>query len=1098
MDPTSILGLALTAAYRRDPAATVGYTQHHAALETISGISSMFARWLTDFQLLYDAAKSAQDAINAGRFERIDSIREVTYHDGDVEAFLAAVGSLTDGNISYPVNQTIDVTVIYERVMSQLEQEIEILDHIGYSVGEAEARRTIGKGNIPRVASGVACYTPETYDNLISSPWKMLLAIPRARDTMREQFESRLTVLLESGAGGASGLVELAEGNDSLIIPREIDGVLTTWDSLTAAIDGRPKLTTMSYQTNGGVFVDSWLNQFYTKGDLVEAILSGDVDVTAESLLSVLLAPLIKDVSLDQFGDENPIESLLVGPVSGSTGALSSYNLIDDQAANYISGTIDVVMGSATGHTHDIFTPLVAGLTSTVLPNGILQLGSCGAARATNWITILRNLNLNMPQEVKLLLLKSGRSKTSLPKGVNSISSMDSILAEALSNGQRDGYINSPSLAFNVTRNTRNEQEGPLFAGGTASQLLAGSTLLTPVMASAVNDWDRADGSDGRYLITSNGHNINLTRPTPSRFTGQWDAGRIAVWASDFVADSVALGTGNIEAAIADNLLSFPGHSTVEGQFTPSYIPAWDTGESVYDKLVTSGATLDDLCRLLLEDLTVSVGYESGLGLENYHGTRGFTRGLAVFIPKDPSTLGNRATPADLDSQYSRGRLTIPDAPDQFVSKSAPISGSSRVYDVIDADQPLGRSGSTQDMEAPACHLWHWDPARLQAFGLSMKRWGGHQFGGILPHPYALYPVAVSTAAMRLNDIVGVEELTESPVGATLGGQTLSDTWTSLLGVDAIVYNIDTSVDGLTDSEWGLANGLTTTNKSSAWQATMNNTLGGLLNVAREFASDPQSAWDPLGNATDSPEVIPTWETFFSTMNGCQRIPFNHAASVGAAGDDRVAGMSLMTGDTAFVGVPLLEGENIGPTVSTAGERVAISSDSRLAINGKGILFEGDVYTSNFLKLNSWMIKTYSGDQSLVNGPVDGFWAPYIEGQGMWSVGPVGVGSNFNASANEITVLKPSVNQGIDINIVQNDWFRRSSILSPQQARMRSHSLINPWIRASGESGYVHMRYENSAISPIYTGNQRELIALGRKMQVGLTNSLFLEVQTAN
>lgn len=519
VDPTSYLALSSEAAFRRNPVGTVGYTHDHVAMEYLTHISSMFARWLADYMVLYAAASAQQKLIDQGQFQRLDQIREARYGDNHVSDYLAAVGRLTDGNISFPGSKTLDVDIIHARVMTALSENIGILDNMGYTVGETFARKTIGMGTMPRTGVNTKVVAPSTYDKLICHRWKRLLPLPRAREILRPMFEERISILLSDAVPDSDGFVKLVEGHDELILPvYQADGETPhTFDTLCALIDARPTLTSASYRVSGDLFTESWLNQFYTKGELVEGLLTGTIDpLEHQSILSVLLSnPILDPTTVDDPANPGLNDRIILGPVTGSTGHMSSYNLILQDRVSPITGSIDVYANGSYGvefleDGEFFFVPLANGQLTSSLPSGILEIGSCGEATAISWINILRHLNLNYPQRVKQLLRISGRAKRSLPSSANKISAFDQLLAEALANGQRDGYINSPSLAFNATRLTRREQEGPIFAGTLYSDDSTGQKPVESYMASNLNGWDRTDSSDGRYVIDTNGTVINI------------------------------------------------------------------------------------------------------------------------------------------------------------------------------------------------------------------------------------------------------------------------------------------------------------------------------------------------------------------------------------------------------------------------------------------------------------------------------------------------------------------------------------------------------------------------------------------------------------
>jgi hypothetical protein len=1113
IDPTSSLAISARAAHRRNPTGTVGYTHHHVAMETLSHISSMFAKWITEFNVLYANASLAQTAINSGSYVRLDSVREARYTDGDIEAFLAAVGSLTDGNISFPASQTIDVNVIYARVMTQLQAEIGILDNLGFSVGEASARKSIGLGVIPKTGQNVCVLSSATFDGLYASPWRRLLAVPRARDTVREQFSQRLDAAL--GASGAAfdpdvPYVSITEGNDVLYVPTHLPmtaaGVPTTWDTLTAAIDARSPLSMDGqifpadpaidysivnagrYDHNAaGEFIDSWLNQFYDMGDLVEAVMDGRVDPLDEGLLTILLScPIIDPATAG-----TPTPEIILGPVDNTTGALGSVNRITT-LLEPISGSIDVVDSST------VFTGLDSNSVMHNLPSGLMYIGDCAAAKATSWIRILRQLRLNFPQEIKLLLAKSGRAKKTLATTPNRIASMDSLLAEMVSTGQRDGYISVPSLAFNSTRLTRDEQEGPLFAGGTFSNANPGSISATPQMVSEVNGWDRVDNSDGRYLITPDGATINMEHGTPSRFTGEWDAGRIATWAPDFVSDSIALGSGSIEIEVTKNLLSYPYAPLANAGVAPRYVPGTD-GDFGLDKWeeLSLVETVQEYSVAVSENFGEFDGYLEGIALESYHLTRGFLRGYANVQPNQNNILlfgyhGPREQASIDDLSRHPG-----------VASSFALVGHTRTIqtyaaaDFADDTLPYNAYG-TGSLRSAGISQWFWDPTRTQATGRSWHRWAGVSFENILPHPYLPHPVALTTAYCRLSDLVGREAPNETNVGAYVTGlPSVAFAAMGGVGVPSDMFNIrdNTHAPSLQGAQQGVLAG----NPSSMWKSQVSSLVANdITNTAgNNLAGNP--GWDVQIAEADRANVLPVNEMMCLITNGCARSPTGKATmttvlrNLGDAACSAVAAGGLVATPLPYT----MEGETTTPSQNFNGASVPFAGRSNLIITGKGLLFEGDLYTASFLDPMSWMVKTYSGEESLIFSHFSGYWAPWDAANGFISVFAPQVGCNHNADADQLQVLKPSVT-ATGVNLVKNDWFRKIEDLPAKHARMRSGSLVNPWIRGPAMPGIAHLRYDNSQLSPIFAAFDRAILSLGMQLQMGLTNSNFLEIQMAN
>jgi len=1127
IDPTSMLSIAIESAFRRNPIGTVGYTHHHRAIEYLAHISSMFAKWLAEFQTLYALASAAQAERRRGNFVRIDSVREVTYHDGDIEAFLAAVGALTDGNISYPASDQLDVDVIYNRVMNQLAQECGILDNVGYSVGEKYARRTIGMASIPKTGQNVCVLSSATYDALLSSPWKRILTIARARDLVEARFMERYNMLLDA-AGAAGDYVTLAEGDDVLFLPRLIDGQRPTWASLTAAIDGRNNLSTQqvdgplgatvqgSYSTArddpgdpaSHYFTDHWLNQFYTKGDLVMGLLDGSVNMLHPNALLTVLVNGLTDDAGSIIGDSD---------IAGSTGPLASFNYMGPHHINMITGSIDVVKQTGAratvpnlGNINDglcIFTPLVTGCTSHSLPNGILYLGDCASATAVNWIEILRFLGLNYPAEAKRLMNKSGRAKRSLPTSASSLASFDALLAESVSNGQRDGYLESSMLAFNVARLTRAEQDGPIFSGSLESVANPGAMSISSRITSGYNGWDRLDNSDGRYLTTPQGITVNFEGPTPSRFTGEWDAGRYATWTMDFVSESIALGSANVETDIAGALLSYPYSVSATGAVQPRYIPViyqdlLNNDYETFDELLidfaedlTADGNTSEVWSTMAECVTTVPGYNAHTGFESWHPYAGFKRGLGAMFSRYTHTA---AIGAD-------GHTCTDHAVYVDWRRHEPLADLIAVIDGVTYDQYLPisshavthASAAGTGLTGTSLLHWLWDPCRAQLLGTSWHRWGGVIFSDVLPHPYLSNPVAIPTSAARMQDIVGIEAPNESSVGANLYGAAggASNDWTAYTGlamqIPVFRGSANTAPATCTFSDVAVINpsmgwGAKTTQLVAA---EMGSRAAGTRTLTLNTAANPS---DP-----DTPEVFPTFDNIALIRNGCQRSNFNSGTTTSVQRETEHKTIATPYGSTAttLFSPNVVEGETMAPLPPE------VTVGATLTITGKGYLFEGDITTKTIQDIHAWMIGVYSGEKSVVDSPLSGFWGPWGAAAGFTSVEPNNVGVNYIANADIRANAEQTVKFGTsqtDVGLVSNDWFRKGLALTAKHARMRSNSLVNPWVRAMDSPGYVHLRYDNSQLGPVYAQVTSALLELGSAMQSGLENSSFLEIQIAN
>jgi len=583
----------------------------------------------------------------------------------------------------------------------------------------------------------------------------------------------------------------------------------------------------------------------------------------------------------------------------------------------------------------------------------------------------------------------------------------------------------------------------------------------------------------------------------------------VAIWSLDFVSDSIALGSGSVEVEIAVNLLSYPCAPVGNSALAHRYVPGGLEGaESPY----ATGNRWQDLAQVTngeeYSEMRFNTGeyegYLEGISSESYHMTRGFQRGLAYANPDDNNIFGLGYHPVRSTEAIS----TLGRHPGLAASTVLTQSDGSTVQTYLPAAMPPAElpygSYMTGPLSAPPVSQWMWDPTRLQSFGPSWHRWAGVFFSSILPHPYLPHPVAVSTAYCRLTDLVGREAPNETCVGAELAGESVGYAQSiGIPGAAIVVNGVNSAYNG---AETGSFQGLLAGNVSTAWKSHMSNLVA--ADMSNTTGSLVNPGWDVQNTEPDRANVLPVNEMMCLTANGCARSPSAKATMTTVLRNLNDIGTSAIVagGYQAQVTPSNFEGETLTPlNFYTGGLKASLFAPVQsLIISGKGLLFEGDLYTANFLDSMSWMVKTYSGEESLIIGNFSGYWAPWDENIGWTSVFSPQVGSNYTAAgaanalgAAQRQVLKPAIQQ-TGVNLVKNDWFRKAVQLPAKHARMRSGSIANPWVRAISESGISHMRYDNSQLSPIFAAIDRSILDLGIMLQMGLTNSNFLEIQTAN
>jgi len=1126
LDPTSPMALSIDIASRRNPKGGVGYTHEFRSLEYMSAISAQFASWYREYLTIYEMAKKAEAALSSGNYQLLDMELDIRYGEGHVAAYYAAVGDFSSSLIAYPISQPLSVEAVHRKVLTGLATFLDILDQVGYSEGESSAARVYGLGSLPQSGIQTAFLSSNTVDRLYRSPWARLLAVPRARDLMRRQFESRLDLLAATDTN-VNGMVSITEGDDTFIFPNN-----SSWELLMMSIDQEGPLTNASYiDVDVDQRVNHWLGQMHTKGELTAQILEGNIDIAAGGGLSVCLGPLDDSPGF-------PVVENRTADTPYDTGALSSYNSINygPDRFNWISGTEDIsVLGSAAAT-----ECVLDGSSPSTLPNGLLYLGVCGEATALDWIRILRQLKLKYPLESKLLLERTGRSKKTLPIGVPTVASSDSLIAEMVSNGQRDGYLDFSMMAFNTSREARNEQEGPLFS---ASTNMWGVTEggVSSYTLSGLNGWDRLDTSQGKFIIDPYGNQMDITAPIPSRFTGEWDAGRFSVWQPDMISESISTGSGSLVNQIAENLLAYPGVRSSAGVYQPRYIG--DTAQATVDHLLVTADDSDDMIAdphwTSFGDTQFGTpGYEDELSLESLHPTRGFMRGLANYVSADPYR--------SVEMAPYLPRLVC-DRTHLYDHTQTAVNGSTAV---LNQHREMARLSlpSLLVEDAPNGASWHWDPTRAQIVGRAWHRWAGHMMMGALPHPYVAQPIAAFPASAELADLAALGTMASRPCGyfqvvdragnlptlnAPESTQSVvvetSSNWYSKL--DPRILNVHSN-----DMDAYLNTLLVPVNGSSAYDAVIGDaiadkTLKAVLNAGAGAVTLDNDPADPLFDTASNMDRMPLYDMYHPIVNGCQRkkvgvstgatlesgwfvaLPLPNTTRVVAEGTILPLSMQMGTanpgpnaGDIDVLTstdvpshlVSRTEGEIIVPIHATGSSRPKTMGN--LIITGKGFNFTEDLTSHQLMDGLGWLKAQYNADGSLIMNNYKNTWP--VSGLANGSITEIelpALGHNFVPVAETDEWYNSiGVGRNYELRGSHDDWFRKGAVLTGRHARLRQKTLVNPWVRGAGAAGIFNLQYDSSAVLPEYLIYNAMLRKDGEQYQKGLENSLFLEVHQAN
>jgi len=1083
LDPTCVMATAKDAANRRNPAGSVGYTYHHRNMEYISAISSQFMTWWYEFCTITQIALAAEAAYKADR-PRLGSTREARYGDGDIEAFLLAVGEITGGVLSYPVGKQIDVMTIFNNVLNAVGPLLGVLDDEGAKLGEFAAQRHLGIGTMPQSGNSIAFLSSATINALYRAPWKRMLTNTRARTEMRPQFESRIEAVEISGVAG-DGILAIAEADDLIFLPDTADVGETLIDTIFNQADARPLLTDALYAAGRD---QEWTDQLYTVGDLVTSIfVTQTVDPIATSRVCTLLGAPGVDPPAGASGARDYF------PTVAGTGALGSLNFIDDTVTNYISGTTDFYLNDIGG----VGWETNEGYTDIHLPNGVLYLGSCANATAINWIEILRWLDSAYSTETRLLLDRTGRAKLSLPMPNKAkIASTDALLAGMAYHGQRDGYLTPINPSFNVERKSRPENDGPALYS-TASGAL-GTQVTSPTLGVGWNNWDRIDNSDGIHLVNYQGGTLDVPE-TFSRFVGQWNGGRISNWVPWNIPSALAMGSGTSPGGIiGSNLLSLPMFDAA----TP--ILPMPTGVD-YAEIITGISDQTDL-----SDLYVPGAANADQGAcqwENQHPTRGFMRGLAMITP---IAEGNMVRS---DDQQDRYRLNV------TAGSAVAAGGTITTYSM--AENPHGLSDELGDMTTSCTHFF--DPASSKIVGDAWYRWAGHSFTDVLPDPYAARPFAIPTSSMTLSDINTLSDgLTERTIHAAIVTSTdPTPTLTTGLGGSVGIWQFDINNplgtpplfadgEGRLESDKGSGIGFFPMGAAIAAPSM----LAGLVNVLR----NPPGGHAQLGSYEDTAPTLaldmdtiagalPTFEANMSVMNGCARNTVNRVSCVAYNQTNGISSGSISSPESWVGGGfnPAIE----LPTRYQGENNVLVGNEHTLSmvtlVDGIGLLPDTDLMSYYLFDSLAWLANVYQiGDVQLANSTlldsVGSFvLTPFAEAYS----GRIGHSSQITNDAIEalgsgmtgMSLLKVPVP---GFTTVPNPWFSALNLLTNRRARARTTVLSHPWVRGESGPGCVTTRFELGEVTDHYTRVRGLLRSIGTNLSSGLDNSLFLEIQIAN
>jgi len=1112
LDPTSMLAQSKTAANFRNPVGSVGYTHHHRAMEYMGALGSQFMRWWREYNTLASLAIAAEKEQKSGVKRLLSDARTTHYGMGDIEAFLMATGKLTDGIISYPINDVVSVERIYKLVSEQLASVLSVLDNEGAKVGEMMAATSIGVGTIPKVGTPCAFLSAATIDALYRHPWKRAFTNPHVRDMFVAQIKSRIDHSNLNLTGNGK-YIAIGEGSDVTYLPTMANttelGTLTSLtdylEKLYEKVDAKAVLSDTLYAHNR---TNSWTDQFYTTGDLVEAIFIEDSvkPWLVGSRVCTMLAP---PKTIDALN--NP---LFVG-VTG-TGALGSFNTVraSSDTVNYISGTTDYYYKGVSGVTAlGGIAAISEGLTEPPLPNGILYLGDCASATALTWVKLLKWLDRSLTPEVRTMLDRTGRAKRSIPSySTAKISSTDSLLAGMISSGSRDGYLTGLNASFNTDRKSRIENNGPVLGGILATA--GGHFQHSPFLYSGGNKWDSDDSSAGLHVTDFLGRTYNITA-TWGMFTGHWESGRISRWQHEMISSSMALGTSDVAGAVGQSMMSIPlftndVRTASTSTVTKTHVyPSKTKGEAAY---TITTAMLTDQTKIDRYFVNASTAVKTANGAaswEHFHPIHGFMRGLALVTPNTPvvNTASNEA------GATNRGR-----SDNGHGASKIPLTGASpatKYYGESDDGSGFKDGDGAGAVMAPG-NTWFWDPTRSQITGVSWHRWAGLAFTDVLPHPYCAEPFAVALSSVTLDEIntLGVLQPTERKNAAYLVSMmtrpaALEDSRRGFergpyVPVHAYADNVTAS--GLLEDDYGSVNALGILGSPMFYKSMI---VGDCAHLMKTIYDGSPSSGDVLdlasGSSGSSLNGSSLFDLNFGILNGCGLNHLNRATGIGlnATNAMSIGGLAYPSnkkGTSAdFAGaIPFrLQGENAVPVGTNNGDiKMAV------CVDGSGLIHEDDITTPAMLDCMQWLMSVFNGSsvyrhnymmQDVVNAGLSAI--GLVEAHQTQFIGKVDTATYGESSIGNVWGKGVPGSQ-----TVENPWFSRNgtSAISNRRARDREDKLDHPWVRSEGQSGLVTLRYDVSDVDNYFERNKSALLSIGNTLNTGLTNSLFIELQTAN
>lgn len=1127
MDPTCALGIASALGTFRNDLPSVAYTRHIAGMQAMTALSPQLAGFWKEYSILAQKAILAEKAIRSASVDQVDEYRDVRYSDGAITEFLIATGDIYGTELNMPEYDTINVGLIYERVKDMMTPYLKSLDIKSFKLESDNLSQTMGIGTTPGTGSSLAVLSAATFD-MLRNPWTRILRNPAAYKICRPYLISRLEAILssptlEEAGKGEESLFDLVEsvGVLQLMINPALDAGVNA-DNLHQYAMSLPALTTAQYQQDKMYTIDG---QFYNIGDLVESIfVSGSVDPLEASCLAVML----DELALEEYEWNGAVrKALVVGNASRgkyNSGPLCSISPVSKTTINVLCGTTIAkynLSGTAFGELSPNDRESQAGLIS--YPNGTLDMSCVANTTALSWYRFLVYLADSLPNDLRILMERTGRGMKTLPGlRMTSLRDTSSVMTGMVTSGVRDGLLAPINLSFNIIRPGRSEQEGPLLANTTWTEEYPQGGVTSTCLVTRAGNWDTVEDTSSMAFINPFGSTVRIDA-LPSRFVGSWDAGRYTTYLPGVLQASGVSGP-NVPLAVASNLCIWPGTSDANGNYVPMTLIEGDGYDSTFKTLADQ---LDSLTALP-EFYAATFGDYDGLTeWENQHPIHGFVRGLAAYTPGQVYDDGDPDAGRIKNSASQRNRaIRAPLGPDfsavyKSRSQSSSVDMSSVHHSSVidDGKMAISIEEDIKDIVGTFYMKHLWDINRINCIGLGNYRWKGtgivpktHNF--CLPHPYAREPIAVHTWVMTLEDInTAANEITniERRVHAYMVDSSPEDAIpygeypVPILGATTYAHD---AAEGRVESLDGCESGVYSIGGSDRWPARISGSLmtlgplNGGVPAAAGSVFDPTAGAGFSGKVTDLQAFNPIQASFVldngigSTVNLFSTRTYNPTDKVDLFG----AAWPVLDDFFKFVvpGPFRVEGETLA-TVGDGNKNEDYYPRTVLFVDGIGFSSRDSFITADLLSVSPWLQQSYTtldrGMPSTFIGPI-----PPANQVGNYSMVVSGVrnskvGGSQASWANQVVTWRGPYAL---TSVTNNEWFTNGNKLSLLEERARRETLKNPWIRGEGESGLLHTRYEPSDIAPITRQTQARMLAISKMMTDGLTTSLFMELQIAN